>query len=469
MFLSACKKTDHKEKVIQKESEEKIVQLDLDQIRKRGYITAIMDNSSTGLFLYKGRPMGYEYELLSIFADSIGVELRFDITSDIEEAFQKLNRGEGDIIAYNLTVTKERRKRIAFTDYHNIVRQVLIQRKPNNWRKMKLHIIEQSLIRTPLELIDKEIHVRKSSAYASRLQNLADEIGGDINIKEEAADVETETIIKMVADGDIDYSVADENIALVNARYYPILDIKTPVSLPQQTAWGIRKSSDSLRIALNYWIHEMKNKNEYYAIYDKYFRSTLKSKTRLKSDYFSMEGKHISPYDSLIKNAAKEIGWDWKLLAAQISRESKFDPKAESWAGAVGLMQLLPTTGEDYGVKDLTDPVGNMEAGTQHLLWLQEIWENKIPDSLERKKFILASYNVGQGHVQDAVRLASKYGRDTTIWEDNVEDFLLFKSKAKYYEDDVVKFGYCRCSEPVEYVEEIFKLYNQYTQLVSQQ
>jgi membrane-bound lytic murein transglycosylase F len=132
-------------------------------------------------------------------------------------------------------------------------------------------------------------------------------------------------------------------------------------------------------------------------------------------------------------------------------------------------MQLLPTTGEDYGVKDLTDPVGNMEAGTQHLLWLQEIWENKIPDSLERKKFILASYNVGQGHVQDAVRLASKYGRDTTIWEDNVEDFLLFKSKAKYYEDDVVKFGYCRCSEPVEYVEEIFKLYNQYTQLVSQQ
>lgn len=462
----ACNETSKKKKFEEKISKEEVVHLDLDQIKKRGYITAIMDNSSTGLFLYKGRPMGYEYELLSIFADSIGVELRFDITPDIEEAFQKLNRGEGDIMAYNLTVTKERRKRIAFTDYHNIVRQVLIQRKPDNWRKMKLHIIEQSLIRTPLELIGKEIHVRKSSAYVSRLQNLADEIGGDIHIKEEEADVETETIIKMVANGDIDYSVADEDIALVNARYYPILDIKTPVSLPQQTAWGVRKSSDSLRTTLNYWIHEMKKKNEYYAIYDKYFRSTLRSKTRLKSDYFSMEGKHISPYDSLIQNAAKEIGWDWKLLAAQVSRESKFDPNAESWAGAVGLMQLLPRTGKDYGVKDLTDPIKNMEAGTEHLLWLQELWEDKVPDALERKKFVLASYNVGQGHVQDAVRLARKYGKDTTLWEGHVEDFLLLKSKAKYYEDDVVKFGYCRCSEPVEYVEEIFKLYNQYTQLV---
>lgn len=466
--FNACKSTDKKQKIVEEDPEEEIVYLDLDQIKKRGYITAIMDNSSTGLFLYKGRPMGYEYELLSIFATSIGVELRFDITPDIEEAFQKLNRGEGDIMAYNLTVTKERRKRIAFTDYHNIVRQVLIQRKPDDWRKMKLHEIEQSLIRTPLELIDKEIHVRKSSAYVSRLQNLADEIGGDIHVKEEKADVETEGIIKKVAEGNIDFTVADEDIALVNARYYPILDIKTPVSLPQQIAWGVRKTSDSLRLTLNYWIHEMKKKNDYYVIYDKYFRSTLKSKTRLKSDYFSIEGKHISPYDSLIKNAAKEIGWDWKLLAAQVSRESKFDPNAESWAGAVGLMQLLPRTGKDYGVKDLTDPVGNMEAGTEHILWLQNLWKDKIPDLLERKKFILASYNVGQGHVQDAVRLARKFGKDTTIWEGNVEDFLLLKSKAKYYEDDVVKFGYCRCSEPVEYVEEIYKLYNHYTQLVPQ-
>ncbi len=391
--------------------------------------------------------------------------MRFDITPDLGEAFDKLNRGEGDILAYNLTVTKERRERIEFTDYHNIVRQVLIQRKPDNWRKMKLHEIERTMLRTPIELIGKEIYVRKSSAYVSRLKNLADEIGGDILIIEEYSDVETEGIIRKVANGEIDYTVADEDIALVNARYYPNIDIKTPISLPQQIAWGVRKNSDSLVSVLNKWIYQMKKKPEYYTIYDKYFRSTLKSKARLQSDYFSTHGDHISPYDSLIKIAASEIGWDWKLLAAQTSQESKFDPNAESWAGAVGLMQLLPINAVEYGVKDLRNPVQNIKAGTKHIKWLQGIWKNEIPDSLERQKFILASYNVGQGHIQDAVRLTKKYGKDTTLWEGNVADFLLLKSESKYYKDDVVKFGYCHCKEPVLYVEEIMKLYQHYLQL----
>lgn len=448
-----------------KEFVETIADLDLDQIRQRGYITAIMDNSSTGLFLYKGRPMGYEYELLSIFADSMNLELRFDITPDLEEGFAKLNRGEGDIMAYNLTVTKERRERIGFTDYHNIVRQVLVQRKPDNWRQMKLHEIERTMIRTPIELIGKEIYVRKSSAYVSRLRNLADEIGGDILIIEEYSDVETEGIIRKVAEGAIDLTVADEDIALVNARYYPNIDIKTPISLPQQIAWGVRKNADSLRLALNEWIYQMKKRPEYYAIYDKYFRSTLKSKSRLESDYFSIDSKSISPYDSLIKIAATEVGWDWRLLAAQISKESKFDPGAVSWAGAIGLMQLLPINGKEYGVKDLRNPAENIRAGTQHLKWLQGIWKDIVPDSLERQKFILASYNVGQGHVQDAVRLAKKYGKDPTIWEGNVAELLLSKSKPQYFKDETVKFGYCRCTEPIAYVEDILKLYQHYLQL----
>jgi len=330
---------------------------------------------------------------------------------------------------------------------------------------MKLHEIERLMLRTPIELIGKEVYVRKNSAYVSRLKNLADEIGGDILIVEEYSDVETEGIIRKVANGEIDYTVADEDIALVNARYYPNIDIKTPVSLPQQIAWGVRKNADSLVSVLNKWIFQMKKRPEYYAIYDKYFRSTLKSKARLHSDYFSTNGDRISPYDSLIKQAASEIGWDWKLLAAQISQESKFDPDAESWAGAIGLMQLLPLNAIEYGVKNLRNPQQNIQAGTEHIKWLQGIWKKEIADSLERQKFVLASYNVGQGHIQDAVRLAKKYGKNTTLWEDNVADYLLLKSEAKYYKDDVVKFGYCHCKEPVMYVEEILKLYQHYLQL----
>ena len=279
------------------EFEENIAELDLDKILERGYITAIMDNSSTGLFLYKGRPMGYEYELLSKYAETLGVELRFDITPDLNEAFNKLNRGEGDILAYNLTITKERKKRIAFTNYHNLVRQVLVQRKPTNWRQMKLHEIEKTLIRNSVDLIGKEVYVRSGSSYAARLKNLSDEIGGDILIIEDFPDVETVSLIRKVADGVVDYTVADEDVALVNARYYPILDVKTPISFPQQIAWGVRKNADGLLLSLNSWIEKMRKTSEYYTIYDKYFRSTRESRNRMRSVYFSTNSDTISPYD----------------------------------------------------------------------------------------------------------------------------------------------------------------------------
>lgn len=442
---------------------EKLIKIDLGQIRKRGYFTAIVDNSSTGMFLYRGEPMGYEYELLSLFAESLDVELRFDITPSLEDGFRKLNAGQGDILAYNLSVTKERQRFMEFTTPHNFVRQVLVQRKPDNWRDLKLHEIEKTLIRNPINLIGKEVHVRKGSAYTTRLRHLAEEIGGDILIIEEFDELETEGLIEMVAEGSIAYTVADEDVALVNARYYPILDVRTAISFPQQIAWGVRKNAPQLLDTLNGWIGEMKRTNEYYALYDKYFKSTRKSKEMVESDFFSKNSERVSPYDSLIKLSAKKIEWDWHLLAAQISKESRFDPRAKSWVGAMGLMQVMPKTGRSYGIRNLYDPVQNIKAGVKHILWLEEVWQ-AIDDKEEKAKFVLASYNVGQGHVQDAARLAKKYGADPEKWED-VAKYLRLKSKKKYYNDPVSKFGYCRGDEPVDYVADILDRYNRYLQL----
>ncbi len=443
-----------------------IADIDLEDIIERGYLTAIIDNSSTGLFIYKGQPMGYEYELLKIFCDKIGVELRLEVTPSLNEGFNKLNQGTGDILAYNLAVTKERKTRINFTHYHNLVKQVLVQRKPANWRDMKLHEIEQELIRNPIELIGKEVYVRNGSSYLDRMQNLSEEIGGDILIIEDFPDVETEALIRKVATGEVEYTVADEDIARVNASYYPILDVNTPLSLPQQIAWGVRKNADGLLETLNDWILEMRKKDQYYVIYDKYFRSTKKSRIRVKSEFFTAGDESLSPYDSLIKNAAQELGWDWRLLAAQIFKESRFDPKAVSWAGAKGLMQLLPATAEAYGAKDLFDPAQSIEAGKNYLLWLDDFWKPRVTDSLERQKFVLASFNVGQGHVLDAVRLSKKYERDTATWQDNVAFFLLQKSYTKYFTDPVVKHGYCRGIEPVNYVDDIYSVFMNYKDII---
>lgn len=450
-----------------KEKEEFIVDFDFDKIKKRGYLVAILDNSSTGLFVYKGKTMGYEYDLLKLFCDEHDLQLRINITTNLKEAFNKLNTGEGDILAYNLTVTKERKKRIDFTHYHNLQRQVLIQRKPKDWRQMKLHEIEATLIRNPIDLIGQEVYVRPYSAYYDRLANLSEEIGGDIKIVPGESEVETEQLIRMVANSEIDYTVAEEDVALVNATYYPILDIKTPISFPTQIAWGVRKGSPKLLSELNSWITMMRKTAEYYVIYDKYFKSSKSALRRSRSRFSTINKDQgaISPYDSLIKNSAQKLGWNWYLLAAQIYRESKFNPKAKSWAGAIGLMQVMPRTGQQYDVKNLYDPVQNIFAGTSQLLWLQDQWEDKISDPEELTKFILASYNVGLGHLQDAVRLTEKYGGDISKWKD-VSEFLLKKSFKKYYTDPVVQFGYCRGAEPVQYVQVINEIYQTYLEVL---
>ncbi len=440
------------------------VSLDLDQIKERGRLTAILNNSSTGYFIYRGQPMGYEYELLNRLAESLDLELDIEVTNNIEEAFQMLNRGEGDIIAFNLTVTAPRKERVAFTEHHNEVKQVLVQRLPNQWRQIKRHRLDKMLIRNPLDLEGKQVYVQKNSAYAARLANLSEEIGGDIEIIEE--DVDTETLIKMVADGEIDYTVADEDIALVNATYHSSIDVRTPVSFPQKVAWATRQNAPEFLSAVNGWIHEMKQGTDYYVIYNKYFKSPKTTLRRVRSDYSSVAGEYISPYDKLLQQAADTLGWDWRLLAAQVYQESKFDAQAKSWAGAEGLMQLLPTTGEMYGATDMMSPTQSLKAATAYLGWLDKIWTKYVPDEQERRKFVLASYNAGQGHVLDARRLARKYGKNPERWAD-VAHFLLLKSEPEYYNDPVVKSGYCRGSEPVNYVREILQRYNRYQQLVN--
>lgn len=444
---------------------EKPVELDLADIKKRGRLVAIVDNSSTSYFIYKGQAMGYEYDLLSRLAQKLGVDLEIVITTSLEEAFSMLQRGEGDIIAHNLAITRERQEKIAFTHHHNEVRQVLVQRKPQNWRNMTLDGINKKLIRNPLNLANKTIHVKKNSAHAARLRNLSDEMGAEIQVIEEEASVEVEALIKRVANGQIDYTVADENVAVLNAAYYVGLDVSTPVSFAQRIAWGVRPNAPELLSAVNAWIKEIRKTSDYAVIYNKYFKNRTNMKMLASSSYSSISGNQISPYDKHLKDAATKIGWDWRLLAAVVYQESKFNAEAESWMGAAGLMQLMPETAEIFGAEDPLNPRQNIMAGASYLQWLDKFWVDEIPDPEERKKFVLASYNVGQGHVLDARRLARKYNKKPEVWED-VAFFLEKKADPKYYNDEAAKLGYCRGSEPVRYVKNIMQRLSRYRQLI---
>ncbi len=438
------------------------VDFDLDEIIKRGYINALVDNNSVSYFIYKGQPMGYEYELLNLFAKHLNVDLKIKVTSGIDRAMDQLNKGEGDLIAFPLSITKDRKQYVAFSKPHFNSYQVLVQRKPDNWRQMTLDKINDSLIRNPVELIGKEVYVLAGSSFETRLQHLSEEIGGDVVILSDTGSSESESLIRKVAIGEIDYTVADHMIARVNASYYPNLDINTPISVAQQIGWATRINSPQLLEAINQWLAAVKKEATFMVIYNRYFKSPRTSLVRMKSDYSSMGGNMLSPFDSLIRQGADTLGWDWRLLASLIYQESKFLPKGESWAGARGLMQLMPRTANEFGAFDLDDPTQSLRAGVGYLKYLDNYWRKRIADPDERLKFILASYNVGLSHVVDARKLTGKHGKDPQLWYDNVEFFLSRKSDPKFYRDPIVTAGYCKCEEPINYVRDVLERYEEY-------
>ena len=434
------------------------VHVDLDLIKKRGKLILLTENSSTSYFIYKGQPMGYEFELVKSFTDKLGVELEVKIIDDVNTMFDLLNKGEGDLIASNLTVTKKRSDIISFSSPYNYSKQVLVQRVISKNKNNK----EEKLIKDIFDLGGKKIYVNKSTSYYSRLKSLSEEIGEDIKIAEVPGYIDTENLIKKVSIGEIDYTVADENIARLNKTYFPNIDVSLELSLPQKIAWGVRHNSPELLDAINSFFESKNSLITVAIIYNKYFKSSKDQLQRYSSDYSSLTGNKISRYDSIIKKYSKTIDWDWRLISAQMYQESHFNPNAQSWAGAFGLMQLMPATASMYGVSNTSTDEQNIKGGVLYLAWLDDYWKKRILDEDERIKFILASYNAGMGHVIDARILAKELGFNNEIWDENVSYCILLKSTSKYYNRKNIKYGYCRGKEPFLYVKSIMNRFEHY-------
>jgi len=438
--------------------------IDIAKIKKRGKLVVITDFNSIDYFIYRGQPLGYHYELIKQFAESIGVELEIKVSHNLKNTFAALNNRECDIIAMGLTVTKERKTFMQFTKPLLRTRQVLVQRKPKDWYKLSQKELEDTLVRSTLELVNKEIVVESNSAFCTRLKNLSDEIGDTIRFVGDKKHLTAE-LIKQVSEGKIDYTISDEHVAMVNQTYYSNIDIKMPISFEQNIAWAVRKESKKLLNEINKWLTNYKSDKKYVWIYNKYFKNS-RTKQIINSEYNSVRGGKISVYDDLLKNKSNLVGWDWRLLASLVYTESRFNTTAESWAGAYGLMQLMPVTANRFGVTKESPPEANIIAGIKYLKWLDKYYKKIIPDSTERVKFVLASYNAGAGHVEDARTLAKKNGKNPNLWKDNVDFYILNKSNPKYYNDPDVKYGYCRGVEPYRYVNEILARYENYKDLI---
>ena len=438
---------------------------DLADIKKEGILRALIAYSGTSYFLYKGRPMGYEFEMLQKLADHFGLQLELKISRNLDQMLDELREGNIDIVAHGLAITKDRQKIAAFTDYLYLTQQVLVQRKPKNWDQLKWRDQRRVMIIDPVQLIGDTVSVRKNSSYYRRLLHLSDELGEDIIIDTLQGNLSTDEIIKMVAEGKIKYTIADSNLAHINASSYPELDVDLAISSSQRIAWAVRPDAQAFLEATNEWIRNHRKKKEFNVIFNKYFRNKRSFNRRVKSDFFSLNNNQISPYDRIIRANAEKIGWDWRLLASLIYQESQFKTEVSSWAGARGLMQMMPATAKELGVNNILDPKDNIAGGS---LYLKRLFDRfpEVVDSVQRTKFAMAAYNCGFSHVKDAQSLAVHNSLDPHTWDNNVADMLLALSFPKNYNLDIIKFGYVNGKEPYRYVNQIFERYRHYARFI---
>ena len=428
---------------------------DLAHMKDSGVLVALTLNSSISYFDYRGEPMGFQYELAKHFAQSLGLKLEMKTARNMEDLVHMLLRGEGDLIAYPLPITKEFKDSVDFCGEDIITHQVLVQRNGNKSQKALTNVTE---------LIGKDVYA-KPGKHLDRLINLDKELGGGIRIHEVTNDsITNEDLMMQVANGTIDYTLSDNDLARLNKTYYPNLNTNLAVSFDQRASWAVRKTSPLLSEAADRWHKENMTSPAYKASAKKYFEM---SKRLPHGPILSIKDGKISHFDHLFKKYAPEVGWDWRVIASLAYNESNFDTTAVSWVGAKGLMQLMPRTARAMGIPEGKEqnPEESVKAATKYLAQLARSF-NKVTNPEEKMKFVLGAYNAGIGHVFDAMALAEKYGKNKYIWDENVASFILLKSNEEYFNDPVCKNGYFRGRETYNFVKDILGRAEMYKQKI---
>lgn len=425
----------------------------------------------TSYFQYRDQDMGLDYEMVSRFARDNNMVLDLKVASGIPEMLKMLHEGSVDMIAYNVPRIAEYRKGLDYCGKNTVTRQVLVQPRKNP-------------IRDVTGLIGRTVYVEKDSKYQYRLSNLNDELGGGIGIEAVISDtIETADLVRMVSRGELPLTVTDSDMADICAEVYKNLDVSMEVGMDQFSSWAVARGDSLLSSAINRWYSSNDVESQYKHAHKKYFEHMVMADN--ESGFASPDGNAaqgpgessapypqggvISRYDHLFRKYAEQIGWDWRQLAAIGYTESKFNPNITSWAGARGLMQLMPSTARQYGVADrMNDPDASIYGASRALRDLDASLSRYVRDPAERRKFVIASYNSGIGHILDAIALARKYGRDPGTWYGHVREMALLKTKPQYYNDPVVKHGYFRGRETVDFVDRVLSAYGRYRNAVPQ-
>jgi membrane-bound lytic murein transglycosylase F len=421
---------------------------DLPALKERQVLRVLTRNNPATYFVWRGELMGFEYDLIREFAKEQGLTVEMIVPPTWSDLIPWLKQGRGDVIAASMTITKERTKQgIFFSAPYNYVKEMLVARKKDTVSSVQ-------------DLNGRTIVVSPTTSYWQTLQTMK-RMGATFIPEAAPEDLTTSEIIARVAKGEYDLTVADSHLLDLELTWRTDIKGAFALTAPVPHGWAVLLRKPKLIKAINGFIKKTYRGTVYNLTYQKYFKSPRTIRRHIK--YEAKKTGQLSPYDQHVRKYARRYGFDWRLITAQMFQESRFDPKARSWAGARGLLQVMPRTGRELGLTNLTDPPTGIHAGVKYLAWLRDRFETQVPD-VERTWFSLAAYNAGWGHVWDARELARQIGLNHNRWFDHVERAMLLLSKPKYYER--ARHGFVRGGQPVEYVQKIRSRYEAYTRVI---
>lgn len=418
---------------------------DLPQILENRYYRVLTSRNAFDYHVYQGRPRGYQYELIKAFTDKLnkkyrkkGLKIQFElIPADYDQLIPMLLQGKGDLVAANLTATKERKELVDFTLPLRETKELLVTRSGLKDENPFL----------------KKIALRKSSSYYESVKRWNQENEDNFFFVRYVDETLTpESIMELLSKGVYDYTLIDSYLYEIGKKVYPSLAKATVQPFADSSSLvgiAVRKNSPKLLAELNEFIPTVGSGSRLGNIIDaKYFNDAVLLATKQNP------GGALSPYDDLLKKYAQKYDWDWRLLAALCFQESRFNQNIVNRWGAIGLFQVKQSTANEpyVGIKKIRGPKraeNNIHAGVKYLSWIRD---NHFPDLPPRRRIrmSLAAYNAGPTTVIRARKRAKKLGLDPDIWFRNVE----------------LAMTDMRKSEPVNYVSEINKRYVSYSLLL---
>jgi membrane-bound lytic murein transglycosylase MltF len=418
---------------------------DWPQIEARGLLRVLVVEDRTRFFVAEGRARGFEYELVhelerhlearAARSGGAPVEVAF-VPMPFERLLPALVEGHGDVVAAGLTVTAERRRLVDFSEpYLRDVSQIVVS-----------HAAAPP-VRSLDDLSGRTLCVVAGTSYAAGLERLDRDLRrrglAPIERVEAGRGLTTEDVLELVHAGAFQHTVSDRHVAELWSQVLDDLRLEGDVRLEEggELAWAIRKDSPGLAQLLDGFLRERRQGTLVgNVLFKRYFESTR----WVRNPLVELDQGRLAPFLEPLQRLSAEHGFDWRWIAAQAYQESRLDPAARSPAGAVGLMQLMPSTAAELGVTDPGDPEQSLDAGTRYMARLRDRYfdEPSLPEPV-RHDFTLAAYNAGPARVRRWRERAAGRGLDPDRWFGHVEKVALHEVGL----------------EPVRYVANVNKVY----------